>query len=86
MLEQSILDALKQYTANMQNDVSLVVQTGEHSKRAELLEFLNSVASASDRLNVRESDDTGLRSPISFYIEKEGAKTGIEFSGIPSGH
>lgn len=29
MLEPSILDALKQYTAAMQNDIALVVQTGE---------------------------------------------------------
>lgn len=87
MLSNEILTALKGYTANMQQSVTLVLQTGEHSKRAELLDFLNSVASSSDRINVEERNTEGLlRSAISFYLEVEGHNTGIHFSGIPSGH
>ena len=87
MLSNDILNALKGYTANMQQSVTLVLQTGEHSKRDELLEFLNSVASTSDKIIVEERDSVGyLRSAISFFLEVEGKNTGINFSGIPSGH
>ncbi len=87
MLNQDILNALKQYTANMQQQVTLVVQTGEHEKRSELLEFLNSFVSVSDQLSLEERDTSGvLRSPLSFYLEVEGESNGIAFSGIPSGH
>lgn len=87
MLSNDILTALKGYTANMQKPVTLVLQTGEHSKRDELLEFLNGVASTSDKISVEERDTDGsLRSSISFYLEVEGNNTGITFSGIPSGH
>ena len=87
MLNNDILTALKGYTANMQKSVTLVLQTGEHSKRNELLEFLNGVASSSDKISVEERDTNGeLRSSISFLLEVEGVSTGVQFSGIPSGH
>jgi len=87
MLSNDILTALKGYTANMQKSVTLVLQTGEHSKRNELLEFLNGVASTSDKITVEERNTNGeLRSSISFLLEVDGTSTGIQFSGIPSGH
>ncbi len=85
MLSNDIIQALKSYTESMQNDVTFVVQTGEHAKREELIEFLNGVASVSDRISVEERD-LALRSPISFQLERDGAATGVSFSGIPSGH
>lgn len=87
MLSQDILSALKGYTASMQNDVTFVLQTGDHSKRQELFDFLSQIASVSDRLSVEERDISGsLRSPISFLLEKDGVDTGIRFSGVPGGH
>lgn len=87
MLSNDILSALKGYTANMQQSVTLVLQTGEHSKRNELLEFLNGVASTTEKITVEERDTKGqLRSAISFFLEVNGNNTGIQFSGIPSGH
>lgn len=85
MLTPEILNALKGYTANMTNAVTFVLQTGEHSKRAELAEFLTQVASVSDNLTLEERD-AGLRSPITFSLETPNGDTGILFSGIPSGH
>lgn len=69
----------------MQNSVTLVVQTGEHSKRKELLDFLIGIAEVSENITVVERDE-GLRSPISFIVEADHVATGIQFSGIPSGH
>ncbi len=91
MLNNQILEALKGYTAKMQKTVTFVLQTGEHSKRNELKEFLNSFVSVSDKLQFEERDLSGqVRSPISFILEAEDGSgkedTGIRFSGIPSGH
>ena len=87
MLTNDILNALKTYTANMKKSVNLVLQTGEHAKRAELSEFLTSFASVSENITLEERDASNqLRSPISFLIEAGGEDTGIRFSGIPSGH
>lgn len=91
MLNNQILEALKGYTAKMQKTVTFVLQTGEHSKRNELKEFLTSFVSISDKLKLEERDLSGqVRSPISFILEVDGGSgkenTGIIFSGIPSGH
>jgi alkyl hydroperoxide reductase subunit F len=85
MLNNDILSALKNYTANMQNKVTLVLQTGTHEKRNELVEFLNQICSVSDNL-VLEQRDENLRSPMTFYLELDGKSNGIYFSGIPNGH
>lgn len=85
MLSQDILNALRSYTANMTNNVTLVLQTGEHEKRQELHEFLSQICSVSDQLNLVERDDN-LRSPVSFYLSVDGKNNGIIFSGIPNGH
>ena len=87
MINDDIKQALVTYTENMQNDISLVLQTGTHKKRAELLTFLKDFASVSERINVIERDTRGdLRSPVSFMIEVDGKPNGVTFSGIPSGH
>ncbi|MHC9512031.1 alkyl hydroperoxide reductase subunit F [Kangiella sp. M94] len=91
MLNNQILEALKGYTAKMQKTVTFVLQTGEHSKRNELKDFLSSFVSVSDKLQFEERDLSGqVRSPISFILEADGGSgkedTGIRFSGIPSGH
>lgn len=87
MLTKEIKEALMGYTANMKNNVSFVVQTGEHDKRSELLKFLNDFAKVSDKINVAQRDvPHQLRSPVSFLLEVDGEANGIQFSGIPSGH
>ncbi|MFK5986275.1 MAG: alkyl hydroperoxide reductase subunit F [Pseudomonadota bacterium] len=87
MLTREIKEALMGYTANMQNNVTFVVQTGEHKKRAELITFLNDFSKVSKRITIEERDTLGqLRSPVSFMLEVDGIANGIQFSGIPSGH
>lgn len=87
MLTNEIMNALKQYTANMQNDVTLVLGAGEHEKRAELLDFLTKLSSVSEKISFEERDKPGrLGSPISFMIEADNVDTGITFSGLPGGH
>jgi len=87
MLTAEILDAVKTYTAHMKNDVTLVLQAGEHEKRAELVSFLSDFVSASEHLHFDIRDTEGeLRSPLSFMLEVDGLANGIQFSGIPGGH
>ncbi len=85
MITQDILKALQSYADTMQRPVTLVLQTGEHPKRAELRDFLHQVCSVSDKLTLEEKQDVG-RSPITFRLESAGQPTGISFSGIPGGH
>lgn len=87
MLTQDILNALKGYMKDLKNDITFVVQTGEHKKRAELLEMLNQLATTSSKITVAELDrSTDLRSPVSFLVQANGIDTGIMFSGVPGGH
>ncbi len=87
MLTKEIKETLMGYTANMQNDIVFIVQTGEHEKRGELLSFLKDFAKVSNKISVEERDTSGeLRSPVSFMLEVDGVSNGIQFSGIPSGH
>ena len=86
MLNKEILAAVKSYTAAMGNQVDLVLQTGQHSKRDELKQFLSQIASVSEQLSVVERNESLLRSPLSFGLAVNGELTGIFFSGIPSGH
>lgn len=87
MLSKEILQALENYTAKMERPVTLVLQTGDHEKREELVEFLTGFVSVSDNLVLEQRDSNGeLRSPVSFALETDGQPTGISFSGIPGGH
>ena len=87
MLTTDILKALAQYTTDMKHAVTLVLQTGEHEKRAELKEMLTQFSSISDKITLEERDDSArLRSPVSFGLEVNGKPSGITFSGVPGGH
>ena len=71
----------------MQKKITFVLQSGEYQKRDELVGFLKDIASASENIAFEERNSSDiLRSPISFFIEADGENTGVEFSGIPSGH
>lgn len=85
MITAEIRQALKGYFAGMLKPVTLVLQTGEHAKRAEQAEFLADISGISDNVMFEERD-LGLRSPVSFAVEVDGEATGIVFSGIPGGH
>ncbi|WP_131667828.1 alkyl hydroperoxide reductase subunit F [Psychrobacter pygoscelis] len=87
MLDQGLLDAVKSYSEKMTRPVTFVIGSGEHSKRAELVDFLTKVSGTSDKINFNDADvDASLPSPISFKVMTEGRDTGIVFSGIPGGH
>ena len=86
-LSEEILNGISTYADRMTHQVKLVLNTGYHEKRSELINFLTSVAGASDKIAFEERDINSLaRGPISFILETEKEATGIVFSGIPGGH
>lgn len=86
MLNQQLLDAVKGYTEQMTKPVTLALNTGEHSKKPELEQFLTQLCSVSELLILQQRQHDDLTSPISFTLEVEQQPTGIVFSGIPGGH
>ena len=67
--------------------MNLVLQTGKHPKRDELISFLKEICSVSNKLIFLEKDlKENARSPLTFCIMVDGKPNGISFSGIPSGH
>ncbi len=86
MLDSNTLAAVTTYMADINRDIELVVATGEHSKRAELMALLGQIAGCSPRISVVERDQPGLRSPVSFTLMADGQPTGISFAGVPGGH
>lgn len=87
MLTPDILNALKGYMKDLSHNITFVVQTGEHAKRAELMDMLNQLATTSEKITVTEADRADiLRSAVSFLVQADGADTGITFSGVPGGH
>lgn len=91
MIDKSLLDAIKGYSEKMTRPITFVLGSGEHSKRAELIDFLTKIAGTTDKINFdATATDDSLPSPISFKVVShvDGAltDTGIVFSGIPGGH
>merc|ERR1712194_588276 len=91
MGDQNLLDAVKTYSENMTRPITFVLGSGEHDKRAELIDFLSKIAGTTDKINFDEQViDDSLPSGISFkevsHVDGETADTGIVFSGIPGGH
>lgn len=86
MLDQSLLDAIKSYSTNMTRPIQMVLGQGNHDRRANLVDFLEQIASCSDKIGFDKTlVDTDL-SPMSFKISADNRDTGIVFSGIPGGH
>jgi alkyl hydroperoxide reductase subunit F len=56
MLNNDILKALAGYTDSMTKPVSFVLQAGSHSKRAELVDFLQKFCGVSEKLTFEERD------------------------------
>ncbi len=91
MIDKSLLDAVKIYSENMTRPITFVLGSGEHEKRAELIDFLTKIAGTTDKIHFdSKANDDSLPSPISFAVRShiDGAltDTGIVFSGIPGGH
>jgi len=90
MLEESLKEQLREHFSKMTEEVVLRLHPGEHERRTELTQMLESVASLSPLIRV----ETGALSPASaemssgasFDVLHGSEPTGIRFHGIPGGH
>ena len=85
MLETSILDQVRGIFQQLEARYTFhIAYHPKHEQAQELIDFLNDVASCSDKLSCQltATDEPKLE----FTLLKEGEETGIKFRAIPNGH
>ena len=86
-LTSDIKDSLGSYMKNLEDDIKIVLQKGDHPKRQDMVTFLSDVCDVSNKLYFEESELNFIsRSPITFALFKNKIDSGIRFTGIPGGH
>ena len=84
MLDNEILEQLKSHFSSLASEYVFSVFPSQHASQAELLEMLESLATASPKLHVVQQ---GPEVPeVQFDLLKDGAPTGIRFHAVPGGH
>ncbi|RZA15942.1 MAG: alkyl hydroperoxide reductase subunit F [Proteobacteria bacterium] len=84
MLDSAIKNQLMGLFQSLPHKIDLAVDPSVHEKQAELLEMLQEVASTSDFITVKMSDNEAPTPR--FTLLKDGTETGITFQGVPGGH
>ena len=84
MLDSTIVDQLRSHFAELKSDYVFSVFPSEHPSQTELLDLLESLASASPKLRVVQQGPK--ISEIQFDLLRDGAPTGIRFRAVPGGH
>lgn len=64
MLDQAIQQQLKQYLANVKEDVRLVVSLDESKASNDILSLANQIAEMSDFITVERDDNASARKPV----------------------
>lgn len=82
MLDQATQDQLKSVFAELTSTYRFLVEAQGHPARQGLLELLQDVAAASDKMAVIDQETAGLQ----VRIERDGAILPIVIRGIPGGH
>ena len=87
MLDINILEQLKEIFGKLKSDISFsLLSQHDTAESAEMLSFLEDVASTSEHLSVeKRSLPADADGPL-FEIVKDGNPTGVRFRGIPNGH
>jgi alkyl hydroperoxide reductase subunit F len=84
MLDESIIEQLRQHFSSLSNKIELVVEQSPHPKQQELVDMLADVAKTSSDISLRLT--TQISPTPRFAIFRDGIPTGIVFQGIPGGH
>lgn len=83
MLDTSILEQVKGVFASLQSNIVFRVErNSDYEHAAEYTDFINEVASCSDKLSAEFVDGQDFR----FNLRRNGEDTGIRFRGVPGGH
>ena len=85
MLDRNISDQVRGIFASLKSQITFAATSRkDDEKKAGLLEFLNDIASTSEKLSVSFTEKENTQ--LSFKLLKDGNETGITFRGIPNGH
>lgn len=85
MLDNNMQAQLKAYLEKLTKPVELVANLDGSDKSNEIKQLLNQIAVLSDKITVREANDSNKRIP-SFLITNPGVDSGLRFAGSPLGH
>jgi alkyl hydroperoxide reductase subunit F len=75
---------LKAYLENLRMPIELVASIDDSAKSRELVDLLNDVVEASDKVSLK-TDGSDARKP-SFAIVRPGTDISVTFAGLPMGH
>lgn len=84
MLDAGMKTQLKAYLENLRMPIELVASVDDGPKSRELLELLNDIVAASDKVSLK-TDGSDARKP-SFAIVRPGTDISVTFAGLPMGH
>ncbi len=83
MLDNNLKQQLSQYLTLLEGDIEFACCLDGEKPSRDLREFLDDVASLSDRIKVKEVSGPFVPS---FEILREGVHSGVVFAGVPLGH
>ena len=84
MLDPDLQQQLTNAFAGLGHDYSLVIAPSDHPQQGELRDLVDGLAAASTRIRVV---DASSKTPVPrLTLLRDGAPTGISFSGVPGGH
>lgn len=91
MLDQNIIEQLKSVFNNLDQEIKLVYESNVdkklENKQTELIDLLNQIALTSNKIKIVPTTNPSKNNYApKFYLEINGKKTGVIFSGIPGGH
>lgn len=86
MLDTAVTAQLQTYMQKLVQPVELVMVRDNSDASKEMLELLETIAALSDKVSVREADNTPNARAPSFYVANPGEVAKICFAGIPLGH
>jgi NADH-dependent peroxiredoxin subunit F len=84
MLDAGMKTQLKAYLENLRMPIELVASVDDSAKSRELVELLNDIVAASDKVSLK-TDGSDARKP-SFAIVRPGTDIAVTFAGLPMGH
>ncbi|ESQ92739.1 alkyl hydroperoxide reductase subunit F [Asticcacaulis sp. AC460] len=86
MLDAGLKAQLKGYLENLRTPIELIAHTDDGAKSRELVDLLEDIVAASDKVSLTMYQGSeGARVP-SFDIVRPGSDIGVTFAGLPMGH
>lgn len=82
MLDANLKNQVREYLQLLEREVVILLSRGDDENSKKLSDFVEEIASLSDKLSVVEED---LKFNPSFKLTAEGV-SGVSFAGIPLGH